>query len=177
MDEARVGLIPTYRAIWAKRGQRPVAPSRRRYEWRYDYAFVHPGSGDMVHFVCSSVDTDLMSAVLKGFADQLGLGPERHVVLVLDGAGWHRSKDLRVPTGLHLVILPAYSPELQPVECLFPLINEALANRSFDDIEDLERVLTGRIGELMEDPLLVSDRTRFHWWPDDVKPVSNRLAS
>lgn len=41
MDEARVALVPTYPAVWAKRGHRPKASSRRRYKWRYDYAFVH----------------------------------------------------------------------------------------------------------------------------------------
>ena len=41
MDEARIGLVPTYRAVWARRGERPTASSRRRYAWRYLYSFVH----------------------------------------------------------------------------------------------------------------------------------------
>ncbi len=177
MDEMRAGLIPSYRAQWAKKGRRPVASSRRTYKWVYDYAFVHPASGDMVHLVCSTVDTEMMSAVLAEFAEAADVSPRRQVVLVLDGAGWHRSHTLVVPEGLHLVFLPPYSPELQPAERLFPLINEALANRTFTSMQELEQRLYARIRALADDALLVSDHTRYWWWPDDVIPASNRLAS
>jgi len=35
---------------------------------------------------------------------------------VLDGADWHASSDLTVPANITLVVLPPYSPELNPVE-------------------------------------------------------------
>ncbi len=177
MDEMRAGLIPSYRAIWAKKGQRPHASSRRKYQWVYDYAFVHPNSGEMVHYVCSTVDTDLMSAVLASFANDIGVGTHRQVILVLDGAGWHTSKRLIVPTGIHLVFLPPYSPELQPAERLFPLINEALANRTYAKLDDLKERLYQRIQALHADPLLVADHTRYHWWPADVLPAAFKRAS
>ena len=87
MDELRAGLIRTYRACWAKKGCRPTASSRRTYEWMYDYAFVNPASGEMVHYVCSTVAIELMSAVLAGFARDADVGPHRQLVLVLD-TGW-----------------------------------------------------------------------------------------
>ncbi len=40
------------------------------------------------------------------------LEPDTQAVVVLDGAGWHIAKDLRVPDAVTLVRLPAYSPEL-----------------------------------------------------------------
>jgi transposase len=177
MDEARVGLIPTYRAMWAKKGQRPTASSKRRYQWRYNYTFVHPPSGEMVNIIGDTVNTDAMSACLRHFADVVGVSADRQVVLVMDGAGWHTSKHLVVPDGVHLAFLPPYSPELQPAECLFPLINEALANRLFNDIAELDVALHQRLAELANDPLLVSDRTRFHWWPRDIEPLAFKLAS
>ncbi|TPG39908.1 hypothetical protein EAH89_29005 [Roseomonas nepalensis] len=39
-----------------------------------------------------------------------------HAVLVLDQAGWHGSRQLRVPDNVTLVPLPPYAPELNPVE-------------------------------------------------------------
>jgi hypothetical protein len=48
-----------------------------------------------------------------------------------DQAGWHKSCDLVVPEGLHLLFLPSHSPELQPAERWWPLSNEPLANRVF----------------------------------------------
>ena len=65
-DEHRLGLRPVSRRQWAPEGQRPVAVGHPRYEWLYLYGFVHPGTGKVVWFVCSTVDTDLFSAVLAG---------------------------------------------------------------------------------------------------------------
>ncbi len=42
--------------------------------------------------------------------------PGAHAVLILDGAGWHTSKDLNIPDNISLLKLPAYAPELNPVE-------------------------------------------------------------
>ena len=41
--------------------------------------------------------------------------PGNHAVVVLDGAGWHRSKALEVPANVSLLHLPPHSPELNPV--------------------------------------------------------------
>lgn len=49
-----------------------------------------------------------------------------------------------VPEGIFLMPLPPYSPELQPAERLWCLVDEALVNKSFDKIEDLEEVLAER---------------------------------
>ena len=55
-----------------------------------------------------------MQAFLDAFAATIA--KNEHVALVLDGAGWHSGKALRVPANITLVPLPAYSPELNPVE-------------------------------------------------------------
>jgi transposase len=38
------------------------------------------------------------------------------LIMILDGAGWHRSTELKIPDNIRLVHLPPYSPELNPVE-------------------------------------------------------------
>jgi transposase len=50
--------------------------------------------------------------------------PDAHLVLVLDGAGWHISRDLAVPVNITLVVLPPYSPELNPVERVWLYLRE-----------------------------------------------------
>ena len=101
-DEHRLGLRPVLRRQWAPRGRRPAAAGRHRYEWLYLYGFVHPGTGEVVWFICSTVDTDLFGAVLAAFARAAGAGEDKLVVLVLDNAGWHVSGDLVVPPGIEL---------------------------------------------------------------------------
>ena len=46
----------------------------------------------------------------------LAIAPGAHAILVLNGAGWHTSAALKVPTNITLLPLPPHSPELNPVE-------------------------------------------------------------
>ena len=46
----------------------------------------------------------------------------RHALVVLDGAGWHRSKALEIPANVTLLRLPPYSPELNPVKIVFQFL-------------------------------------------------------
>jgi DDE superfamily endonuclease len=136
-DEHRLGLKPVLRRQWAPKGQRPIAVGRHRYEWLYLYGFVHPDTGEVVRFVCSTVDAELLGAVLAAFAEEVGAGEGELVILVLDNAGWHVSGDLVVPPGIELAFLPSYTPELQPAEHLWPLADEAVANKHFATLKDL----------------------------------------
>ena len=67
-----------------------------------------------------------------------GSGGGRHVVLVLDQAGWHVAKALKVPDNITLLHLPPYSPELNPIERLWLYLrNHYLSNRIFVDEDNL----------------------------------------
>lgn len=70
-----------------------------------------------------------------------------------------------LPLGLHLEFLPTYSPELQPAERLWPIVNEPLANRSFTNLEELEEILYARCQVILAQPQLVKGITNFSWWP------------
>ena len=59
---------------------------------------------------------------LAAFAEQLE--PDAHAVLILDQAGWHGSRRLTVPGNITLLPLPAYSPELNPVERVWLYLRE-----------------------------------------------------
>ncbi len=55
----------------------------------------------------------LLSTELREFAEWVWAGKDKRVVLTMNRAGWHISKDVDLPEGLHLLPLPAHSPELQ----------------------------------------------------------------
>ncbi len=63
-----------------------------------------------------------MQAFLDAFAKTIG--DDEHAALVLDGAGWHSGKTIRVPSSITLVPLPPYSPELNPVERVWLYLKE-----------------------------------------------------
>jgi transposase len=58
-------------------------------------------------------------------------------LLIVDGAGWHRSKRVEVPDNMRLLFLPAYSPELNPVENLWKEIKKELKNKVFKTMDEL----------------------------------------
>jgi transposase len=165
VDEHRIGLKPILHTVWCLGGQRPAAPVRHRYDWRYLVGFVHPASGRTVFHLASTVSIALFEVELAAFAQQVGAGPHKQIVLVLDRAGWHASARLRVPEHLHLLFLPAYSPELQPAEHLWPLSDSALANRHFSSIDDLEDAQAARCVALQARLPLIRSATLFPWWP------------
>ena len=163
-DEARLGLSPIVRRVWAAKGKRPLASSNRRYEWVYVYAFVQPSTGNVEWLLLPSVNTDLFQIALDYFAEAVGAGPRKHVVIVVDRAAWHFTSRLRIPEGLHLFPLPPYSPELQPSERLWPLLREPVANADIADIDMLEDLLVARCVQLREDRDTISSHTLFNWW-------------
>jgi hypothetical protein len=119
----------------------------------------------VVWFVCTTVDTDLLRAVLAAFAQAVGAGRDKLVVLVLDRAGWHVRDRLVVPDGIVLEFLPSDTPELQPAERLWPLTNEAVADQHFTTLKALDTALSARCCPLAAMPEIIKAETRFGWWP------------
>jgi DDE superfamily endonuclease len=164
-DEARLGLKPLTRRVWAPVGKRPTARFKRGYKWTYLYGFVHPQSGRVFWMILPTVNAELFSLALEEFAREVGASEERHIVLVVDQAGWHTAGEVLLPEGVHLEFLPSGSPELQPAERLWQLSNEALANGLFEQIEEIELTLMRRCVQLLDQPGLIEGLTNYHWWP------------
>ncbi len=71
-----------------------------------------------------------MQLYLDDFAASL---PQDVIALmVLDGATWHRSAKLNIPSNLVLMVLPPYTPELNPAEHLWPFLREVTANEALN---------------------------------------------
>lgn len=138
---------------------------QHRYQWCYLYAFVQPRTGRTWWLLLPTVSIAAFMIALDEFAQTVGAGQGKQILLVLDGAGWHVSAQLQVPPGIHLHFLPPYSPELQPAERLWPLTNEALANRHFRDVDELQTVQADRCLRLQARPELIAAHTHFYWWP------------
>jgi len=136
MDEARFGQQGSLTKVWAEKGTGPTVVKQTRYEWAYLYAAVDPLTGDRSALLARHVDGGVMNAFLDVLSGEVG--PNDHVVLILDQAGWHVSKALKVPANITLLHLPPYSPELNPVERLWLYLkSHYLSNRMFADCDDV----------------------------------------
>lgn len=162
-DEARLGLKPIVRRIWALRGTRPTAYGRTKYQWLYVYGFAHPTDGRCTLYLLPAANTEWMSLALEEFARWADPGGRKVLVLLLDGAGWHTAKRLAVPPNVVLYPLPPCTPELQPAEPLWPLLREAVANRGFDELEAMQAPLCDRCCWLMSSPEVVQGAVGFGW--------------
>jgi len=169
-DEHRIGLQPVTRRVWVEAGQMPRAIVNWKRQWSWLYAFVCPHTGETYWWLLPRVNTSVFTLVLQDFAQHFGIGKHKRVILPLDQAGWHTTEQLQVPEGIHLVFLPAYSPELQPAERLWPLVNEPLINAAFESIDEVEELVYQRCRRLLQQQELIRGLTLYHWLPE-LKPA------
>lgn len=167
-DEHRVGLHPVNRMVWVPLGQTPIAQVNWTYQWLWLVGFVEPTTGQTYWWIVPKLNGRVFSQGLADFAAHFGLGPQKRVVLALDQAAFHTTPNVVVPEGIHRLFLPPKSPELQPAERLWPATNEAIANRSFESLDQLEDVVAHRCRVLLNRQAFIRGLTGFHWWIDAV---------
>ena len=151
--------------MWAPVGERPIAPGHHRFDWLYVTAFVSPATGETFWYLSDGVSKQFFEALLAAFAHEAGAGVRKTIVLVLDNAGWHSEAGLNVPRGVRLVFLPPYTPQLQPAETLWTLVDEPIVNKHVATIEELDEIIGKRCVALVNERDAIKSRTGFHWWP------------
>jgi DDE superfamily endonuclease len=162
-DEARLGLKPVCRRVWAFKGTRPTSSGRHRFQSLYVYGFARPTTGQNLCLFLPKLNAELMGEALAEFARGADPGGQKLLVLLVDNAGAHVAKRLVVPANVRLYPLPSCTPELQPAEHLWPLLREGLAGRDFDHLVALGGKLRRRCDWLAEHPEVVKGAVGFHW--------------
>jgi transposase len=90
--------------------------------------------------------------------------PNEFLLMVMDKAGWHKAKDLKVPRNMRIIFLPPYSPELNPAEHLWEEIREKwFPNRVFKSLNAVESVLVDALDSLEQSPEKVASIAGFDW--------------
>lgn len=167
-DAHRLGPKPVLRSVWAPKGERPVGLGHHRFTWRYVMAVVAPASGETVWPLSNGVSKALFAGLLDAFAREVGAGPGKRVVVLLDNAGFHTRPNLVVPDGIRLVYLPPYSPELQRAETLWPMVDEPIVNRLVPDFDHLTDTIAERCRYLTMGRL---SSARAQTSPGGLKPM------
>ena len=113
---------------------RPPGLADKRFASLYLFAACRPGTDQSFALALPEATAASMGVFLERFARELA--PGAHAALVLDRAGWHLARRLAVPANVTLVPLPAYSPELNPVERVWLYLRERfLSHRVLDGYE------------------------------------------
>ena len=160
MDEARFGQQGTITNVWAQTGSRPTAVRQTKYDWCYLYAAVEPASGASAALIAPNADTGTMNQFLRIL--DIERKPDEHIVLIMDGAGWHKSKALHLPDGITVLLLPPYSPELNPKENLWDEIREKIfKNYALKSIDHVRQKLREAILYVEHNPDMVKSIASF----------------
>jgi len=160
-DEARFGRISSPRRCWAPFPIRPLVHAAVVQEFTYAYAAVSPHDGVLDSLILPGVDATIM----KLFLDEVSSRhPDEFIVMIMDGAGWHTAKMLRIPDNMHILHLPPYSPELNPVEYLWDYIRENdFLNEVFATITALETHLMHSLAGMEQDHDRIKSITGWKW--------------
>jgi transposase len=153
-DESRFGQQGTTTGVWAKKGSRPTAVRQTEYEYLWVLGAVCPETGHAEGLLSPQLNAKIVNEFLVQFAKTLP--PDEHAVMIWDGAGFHASGQLRVPDNVTLVKLPAYSPELNPIENLWHYLKSHFwSNRAYADYDALEQAAVDAWHKAALDPELM----------------------
>lgn len=134
-DEAGFGRINKPKYCWCFKGFRPVVPCHHIREYRYAYGAVEPQTGESFFLVLPYCNTDCMNVFLRELSKTY---PNDFIVLVADGASWHRAKGLEIPTNIEIFPLPPYTPEMNPIEQIWKEIRKrGFKNEVFHTLENV----------------------------------------
>lgn len=139
----RYGLHPLLRKMWSLKGHRVTAPVKRRFEWGYLFCAIEVEQGASEFFY--------VDGVLKEFDHQfLNQISRSHLecehVVIGDGAGFHHREDQEnqneLPSNIHILTLPPYSPELNPIEKFRDIVKDEICTYHWENLSELEAKIT-----------------------------------
>ena len=138
-DEARFGLHTVHRRMWGLPGVRVVVPHQQKHEWDYTCGAVEVTRAGSVFCFQSTVNQESY----QQFSEQISAyDPGATHVVIQDGAGFHLPEDDgRLPANVRLITLPAYCPELNPIEKLRDHLKDFVCNKVYPGIEELRGAL------------------------------------
>ena len=170
-DEHRYGLIPVVRRCWTLRGLRPTAPYQTKYEWGYLYSALEVDGDNAAEFAClPGVSLALSHLFLERLAAR---DPAAEHVVIWDQAGFHPQPGLHgLPEHIHVLPLPPYSPELNPVEVIGDVIKDRIANTLWQTLEAIEEALGEELRPIYESAERVRSLVSHPWLIEQVNATA-----
>jgi transposase len=155
----RFGTRTELGKMWTASGCRPTGQQRIGYEYGYLSVALNPVTGDAFTLILPDMRVESFQAFIEGFKEFV----TGEVSLITDGAAAHRSPRVEVGEAIALQHLPAYSPELNPVERLFKELRQELKNRVFNSYEEVEEAVIAAIKPYLKDKEKVKRLTCYSW--------------
>lgn len=155
----RFGTRTEFGRRWMAKGYRPSGRQQIGYDYGYLSVAINPLSGKTFMLILP----DMRTASFQLFVDEFQQVIPDKVCLITDGAASHRSTTIEVGKRLELEYLPAYSPQLNPVERFFQELRRELKNQVFDSYEAVEAAVVEAVKPYFQDPQRVKRLTAYPW--------------
>ena len=161
-DEAGFGRINKPKYCWCQKGHRPSVPCHHIREYRYVYGAVEPATGEAVFLMMPYCNTQCMNLFLEEIFKQY---KQDEILLVCDGAAWHRSKELKIPSNIHITFIPPGTPEMNPIEQIWKELRKmGFCNEIFHSLNAVVERLCSTIRKLSKE--IIRSITARHWIMD-----------
>jgi transposase len=135
-DESRVGQQGSLSRVWASKGTRPRVVRQKQFLSTYLFGACCPEKDKGCALILPRCCSGMMQLHLNEIAKNIEEG--FHAILLMDRASWHTTEALIIPDNMTLFPLPAYSPELNPMEQVWQKLKHgSLSNRVFKNYDEI----------------------------------------
>lgn len=144
---------------WIPQGVKLVGEQYLGYDYGYLSVALNPLTGDLKMLILPNMKAESFQVFLDEFSQDL----TNLTSFITDGATAHRSGKLRISEKVELEILPAYSPQLNPVERFFEELRRKLKNRVFTVYEEVEKAVIEIVQPYLKATEIIKSLTCFGW--------------
>jgi len=123
--------------VWYRKGEEPVIEAKRKGESTNFYGALNMKTGQ-----CAAMETVKQNSqtTIEFLKKLLKIYQNRKIFLIWDGAGWHKSKEIRqflseINKGkirLELFNFPPYSPEFNPQEHVWKALRQKITHNRLE---------------------------------------------
>lgn len=138
-DQTGLQLEAEIRRAWLQKGQRTVVKTERTRKRQNYLGFLNQKTGKCQVYETQRGNQEETIRILTRLATKY---PQKLICIIWDNAGWHKGKKLRekLKKGqplekVHLINLPPYAPETNPIEHVWEYAKEKIANKQESNFE------------------------------------------
>jgi transposase len=167
----RVGLRGMVRRTWGRRGVKVYQRFQLAYQWRYLFLVVNAQAGQLHWCWLDSMAGEQMAAALGGLQNHTKIA-----AVVWDGAPGHWGEWAR-DSGMPLIGLPPYSPELNPAERVFEEVRREIEGKVYATLDEKMKAVHDFLTDLESDPGRVRSLTCWAWIDTAVQGLPTNYAA
>lgn len=160
-DEARFGRINTVQKCWCMKGIIQTITQQLVREYTYVFNAVCPETGKTCSLIMPTANTEAMNIFLQTLSEQQA---DERIILCMDKAGWHTTKQLSILKNIIAWHLPPYSPELNPVELIWREIRaKYFNNKTFSNLDKADDHMVFALNDFTADVETIKKLTKISY--------------